>query len=123
MLIHRLNDDLVWFDAKRPGKQFFKSCWNGATASWVLPVLFFLVGRGVNICLAQGHNTATPLNDEYITLVFAVPGSLLLQKKANSDTFSVEVEASSFQSFGTPRGNLCYGPRHLNNAAGDWSKV
>ena len=27
------------------------------------------------------------LNDEYITVVFAVPGSLLLQKKANSDTF------------------------------------
>ena len=61
--------------------------------------------------------------DEYITVVFDVPGSLLLQKKANSDTFSVETEASSFQSFGTPRGNLCYGPRHLNNAAGDWSKV
>ena len=48
------------------------------------------------------------LKDEYITVVFAVPGSLLLQKKANSDTFSVEAEASSFQSFGTPHGNLCY---------------
>ena len=36
------------------------------------------------------------LNDEYITVVFAVPGSLLLQKKANSDTFSEEAEASSF---------------------------
>ena len=44
----------------------------------------------------------------YIAVVFAVPGSLLLQKKANSDTFSVEAEASSFHSVGTPRGNLCF---------------
>ena len=41
------------------------------------------------------------LNDEYITVGFAVPGSLLLQKKANSDTFSVEAETSSFNSLGT----------------------
>ena len=47
-------------------------------------------------------------NDEYITIGFAVPGSLHLQKKANSDSFLVEAEASSFQSFGTPHGNLCY---------------
>ena len=63
------------------------------------------------------------IDDEYITLVFAVPGSLLLQNKANPDTFSVKAEASSFQSFGTPRGNLCYGLRHLINEADDWSKV
>ena len=33
---------LVWFDALRLGKQFliFQSCWDGATASWVILVLF-----------------------------------------------------------------------------------
>ena len=33
------------------------------------------------------NNMLGCINDKYITVVFAVPGSLLLQKKANSDTF------------------------------------
>ena len=43
-----------------------------------------------------------------------------LQKKASSNTFPVETEASSFQSHSEL---LAEGPRHLNNAEGDWSKV
>ena len=63
----RLGFGLVWFDAERPGKQFFSHV--GTEPS--LPVynryffFFFLGGGGGGgICLAQGHNTATRVGFE-----------------------------------------------------------
>ena len=52
-------------------------------------------------------NVSLGLVNDLISLFFTLDPCFVLQKKANSNTSLVEMEASSFQSFGIPRGNLC----------------
>ena len=80
----RLGFGLVWFDAKRPGKQFYSHVgtepslpvYNQYFFILFLPVFFFFffLGGGGGVCLAQGHNTATRVGFEPPTSGYRVRG-------------------------------------------------